>query len=71
MAGKIDKRASQFLQKDSTNPKVIIFYTVGSEEEKPDWAQPDIQVDAVASASIHNHVEERAKELTTLIEKRF
>ena len=29
MAGKIDRRVTKFLQKDPTNPKVIIFYTIG------------------------------------------
>ena len=72
MAGKIDGRVTQFLQKDPTNQKVIFFYTIGDEDTPPSGkAKPDIEVDAITSASIPDRVEERADELVTLIEERF
>lgn len=72
MAGRIDKRVTKFLQKDPNDPKVIIFYTIGSENNPPSerW-EMDITVDAVTSASLPNSVEKRAEQLITLIEKRF
>ncbi|HUT65706.1 MAG TPA: hypothetical protein VMZ05_06105 [Spirochaetota bacterium] len=71
-AGQIDGRVTQFLQKDTTSQKVIVFYTYGSEDAGiPDWAKPDIKVDAVTSASLPNRVEERADELVILIKNRF
>ena len=72
MAGKIDGRVTQFLQKDPTNLKVIVFYTIGDEDHPPSGkAEPDIEVDAITSASIPDRVDERADQLVTLIEERF
>ena len=72
MAGKIDRRVTKFLQKDPTNPKVIIFYTIGGESNSPSKkAETDIKVDAVTSASLPNSIEKQAEQLVTLIEKRF
>jgi hypothetical protein len=70
--GRIDERVTRFLQKDSTNPKVIVFYTVGAEvAERPEWATPDIRVDAVTSASAPDRVNRRADELVMLIKEKF
>lgn len=72
MAGRIDKRVAEFLQKDPTNPKAIIFYTIGDENNPPSGRnKPDIKVDAVTSASLPNNVEKQAEQLITLIENRF
>ena len=72
MAGKMDKRVTQFLQNDPDNPKVIVFYTIGSEGTPPSGkAKPDIEVDAVTSASLPDRIDERVDQLVTLIEERF
>jgi hypothetical protein len=70
-AGKIDGRVSRYLAKDPTNPKVIVFYTSGSEAEKPASTKPDIRVDAVCSASRYDRADRRAGQLAALLEKRF
>lgn len=71
-AAKLDRRVSRFLEEDPNNPKVIVFYTIGSEEAGvQDWAKPDIKVDTVTSASLPARVKERADELSALIEARF
>lgn len=72
MAGHIDGRVTRILQDDPTNPKIIVFYTIGDENNPPpDWAKPDIKVDAVTSASLSDRVTERADQLVAFIEKRF
>ena len=72
MAGKMDKRVTQFLQNDPDNPKVIVFYTIGSEGTPPSGeGKPDIEVDAVTSASLPDRIDERVDQLVTLIEERF
>ena len=72
MAGHLDGRVTQFLQKDPLNAKIVVFYTVGDEDHPPSGRhKPDIRVDAVASASKSSRVQERADELVALIEKRF
>lgn len=72
MAGKIDGRVTQFLQKDPTNPKVIVFYTIGDEDTPPSGKfKPDIKADAITSASMPDRVDERADQLITLIGERF
>ena len=72
MAGKIDRRVTQFLQNDPTNSKVIIFYTIGDENHPPSGkAKPDTNVDAITSASLPNRIDERVDQLVTLIEERF
>ena len=72
MAGKIDGRVTRFLQKDPTNPKVIVFYTIGSENTPPSGkVKPDIKADAITSASLPDRIDERVDQLVTLIEERF
>lgn len=70
-AGHLDKRVSSYLRKDPSNPKVIVFFTRGTEDPMPERVKPDIRVDAVSSASRADRVESRAEELALLIEKRF
>ena len=71
-AGRMDGRVTKFLQKDPADPKVIIFYTIGDENNPPSGrAEKDIKVDAVTSASSPNSIEKRAEQLVALIEKRF
>lgn len=71
MAGKIDGRITQFLQKHSVDPKVVVFYTQGTEDPLPARSSSDIKVDSISSASIADRVEKRAGELAALISKRF
>jgi hypothetical protein len=70
-AGRIDERVSSFLLKNPTSPRVIVFYTRGTEDPMPDWSKPDIRVDSVSSASRDDRVELRAGQLAALIEERF
>jgi hypothetical protein len=71
-AGRLDERVTRFLQDDPTNPKAIVFYTVGAESgDRPEWATPDIRVDAVTSASVPDLVNRRADELVMLVKERF
>jgi hypothetical protein len=71
-AGRLDERVTRFLQDNPTNPKVIVFSTVGAEDsDRPEWATPDIRVDAVTSASAPDHVNRRADELVKLIKEKF
>jgi hypothetical protein len=71
-AGRLDERVTRFLQDNPTNPKVIVFSTVGAEDsDRPEWATPDIRVDAVTSASAPDRVNRRADELVKLIGERF
>ena len=70
--GRIDRRVTQFLQKNPANQKVIVLYTVGAEKVGiQEWANPDRKVDAVTSASSLNRVEERADELAVLVKAKF
>jgi len=71
MAGKIDGRVKQYLQKNPSDPKIIVFYTRGTEDPLPDWSKPDIKVDAVSSSSLSDRVDKRVDELISLIIKRF
>jgi hypothetical protein len=59
------------LQKDPTNRKLVVFYTRGTEDPMPDWAEPDIQVDALSSASSPDRVDGLAEQLAALLEKKF
>lgn len=70
-AGHLDKRVSSCLRKDPSNPKVVVFFTRGTEDPMPERVRPDIRVDAVSSASRADRVEGRAEELAALIRKRF
>jgi hypothetical protein len=71
-AARMDGRVTRFLEQDPDNKKVIVFYTIGSEEAGvAAWAEPDIKVDAVTSASLPERVKQRADELTALVEARF
>lgn len=71
-AARLDSRVTRFLEKDPTNRKVIVFYTIGSEEAGvAKWAEPDIKVDTVTSASLPAKAKQRAGELAALIEARF
>ena len=73
-AGRMDARVTQFLKKDPTNKKVIVFYTIGSDRADAvasAQARAGIQVDAVTSASLPAQAEQRADELVSLIEARF
>jgi hypothetical protein len=69
--GRIDGRAMGYVRDDPANPKVILFYTRGAETPLPESLQPDLQVDAVSSASRTDRVDTRAEELSALIAKRF
>jgi menaquinone-dependent protoporphyrinogen IX oxidase len=70
--GRIDRRVTQFLQKNPANQKVIVLYTVGAEKVGiQEWANPDRKVDAVTSASSLNRVEERVDELAVLVKAKF
>jgi hypothetical protein len=73
-AGRMDGRVTQFLEKDPTNKKVIVFYTIGSGRADAVAAARErsgIKVDSVTSASMPALVEKRAEELAALIEARF
>jgi hypothetical protein len=70
-AGRLDERVTTYLSKDPQNPKTILFFTRGTEDPLPEKNKPDIQIDAVSSASKDARVELRARELVALIEKRF
>jgi hypothetical protein len=70
-AGRIDERMSSFLEKDPTNPKIVVFYTRGTEDPMPERSKPDLRVDAISSASKQDREDSRAEQLAALIEKRF
>ncbi len=70
-AGHLDKRVTRYLGKDPSNPKVVVFFTRGTDDPMPERARPDIKVDAVSSASRADRVESRAAELAALIRQRF
>jgi hypothetical protein len=70
-AGRIDQRVSRFLRKDPTSPRVVVFYTRGTEDPMPDRSKPDLKVDSISSASRDDRVELRAGQLAALIAKRF
>jgi hypothetical protein len=70
-AGRIDERVASFLEKDPTDPKIVVFYTRGTEDPMPERSKPDLRVDAISSASKKDREELRAGELAELIEKRF
>jgi len=70
-AGRLDERVTTYLSKDPMNPKTILFFTRGTEDPMPEKHKPDIQIDAVSSASKDTRVEKRARELVVLLEKRF
>lgn len=65
-AWELDKSVKNFLKKNPKNPKVIVFTTVGGE----DW-KPEIEIDAVTSASTLDKVDKRADEILALIKKRL
>jgi hypothetical protein len=70
-AGKLDHSVLGFLGKDPENPKVIVFYTRGTEDPLPERSKPDLRVDVVTSASRDDRVATRADELATLMASRF
>jgi hypothetical protein len=70
-AGRIDERVTSFLEKDPTDPKIVVLYTRGTEEPLPERSKPDLRVDAISSASREDREDLRAGELAALIEKRF
>ncbi len=70
-AGRLDQRVMKYLQKDPTNPKVVVFYTRGTEDPMPEKLKPDIRVDVVTSASLTDRVEQRGQELAALLGKRL
>jgi hypothetical protein len=70
-AGHLDKRVSSYLSKNPSNPKVVLFFTRGTEDPMPEQKKPDIRVDVVSSASRADRVETRAAELAALIKQRF
>jgi hypothetical protein len=47
------------------------FFTRGTEDPMPERWRPDLQVDAVSSASRDDRVQRRAQELAALLEERF
>jgi hypothetical protein len=53
------------------DPKLIVFYTRGTDDPMPDKYKPDLGVDAISAASVNARVDERAEELAELIRKRF
>jgi hypothetical protein len=70
-AGKLSGQVTDFLSSNPANPKVILFYTRGSEEPMPEKSRPKLKVDAVSSASKADRVDMRAEELAVLLEQRF
>ena len=70
-AGRLDERATDYLSRDPRNPKTILFFTRGTEDPMPEKNKPDIQIDAVSSASKDARVQQRAEELAALLEQRF
>jgi hypothetical protein len=71
MAGRLDGRVKQFLAKSAADPKVIVFYTRGTDDPMPSWFKLDPDVDSVTSASKSERADEWAEQLVKLIEKRF
>jgi hypothetical protein len=71
MAGRLDARLKESLAKDPTNPKVIVYFTRGTDDPLPKNFKLDMSVDAITSASDIANVAERASELAALIEKKF
>jgi hypothetical protein len=70
-AGRLDERVIRYLAKDPTNPRVVLFFTRGSEDPMPEKYKPDVRVDAVSSASREDRVESRAQQLADLLRRRF
>lgn len=70
-AGRLDRRVTRYLSKDPPKTKTILFYTGGSDDPMPEKNKPNIQVDAVSSASNDSRVYERAAQLVSLLEQRF
>ncbi len=70
-AGQIVSRASEFISKNNSDKRIIVFYTRGSDNPPPGWAPPTFTVDAVSSASASVKVPEISARLSELIRKRF
>jgi hypothetical protein len=70
-AGRLDRRVTRYLSKDPQKAKTILFYTGESDDPMPEKNKPNIQVDAVSSASKDSRVDERAAQLVSLLEQRF
>ncbi|RPJ08688.1 MAG: hypothetical protein EHM28_03585 [Spirochaetaceae bacterium] len=73
MAGQLDGRIVKFIAGDPANPRVIVFCTSGDENHPPtDRIRSAIgKADAVTSASIASRTDERVREITDLIKKRW
>lgn len=70
-AGRLDARIGRFLADDPSNPRVIVFYTRGTEDPMPERSKPKLLVDSLSSASRDDRVERRALELADLVEQRL
>ncbi len=71
MAGRIDRRVTDWVKDHPADPQLIVFYTRGTDDPMPEKYKPDLDVDAVSAASVDARVDERAEELAKLIRKRF
>jgi hypothetical protein len=69
--GRMSEKVITYLGQDPENPKMIVFFTRGSEDPLPEKYRLDIHVDAVSSASKDARVGLRAEQLVDLLERRF
>jgi hypothetical protein len=70
--GRLDERASAYLERDPTNAKAVLLFTCGVDGPVPELRDKlDLRVDAVSSASRDDRVSVRAEEVAALLEKRF
>lgn len=70
-AGKIDKRAEDFISSGIAAKKTVLYYTKGTEEETKFPFLVDLRVDTVSSASIMQKAPERAQQVAALIRKKI
>jgi hypothetical protein len=70
-AGRLDQRVSDFLAPNPTDPRIVVFYTRGTEDPMPVRSKPDLRVEAISSASKKDREGLRAEQLAALIEARF
>ena len=62
---------SDFLAPNPTDPRIVVFYTRGTEDPMPVRSKPDLRVEAISSASKKDREGLRAEQLAALIEARF
>ena len=71
MGGSLGEPLSRFLQSNSSDPTVVLFFTRGGEGPIPEQWALDPRLDAVSSASREEKVPGTARELAALLRARF